>query len=433
MVFNIDTTKSIEAFEIAKKLMPGGVNSPVRAFQSVGMEPIFMSHGKGSNIYDIDGNRYIDYVLSWGPLIHGHADKEVSDALLEAIKRGTSFGLPTLQENKLATLISTRISSIEKIRMVNSGTEATMSAIRLARGFTGKDMIVKFDGNYHGHSDHLLVKAGSGIATFSLPDSLGVPIEITKHTISIPYNNIEVLKKIFDKYGSQIAAVIVEPFAGNMAGIPANPEFLQAIRSFTTKYGGLFILDEVMTGFRIDYHSAQGLYNIKPDLTCLGKIIGGGMPVGAYGGKKEIMNHIAAEGSIYQAGTLSGNPIAMVAGYTTINKLNHNSYTYIEALAERLIQGLSKVAHNNHIPLKTTKAGTMIGYAFIDHPLQNFNDAQKIDAEMFRRFYKEMLKEGILLPPSQYESIFISTAHSIHDIDRTIHAADVAFKRMSCN
>lgn len=279
MVFNIDTTKSIEAFEIAKKLMPGGgVNSPVRAFQLVGMEPIFISHGKGSKIYDIDGNRYIDYVLSWGgPLIHGHADKEVSDALLEAIYRGgTSFGLPTLLENKLATLISTRIPSIEKIRMVNSGTEATMSAIRLARGFTGKDMIVKFDGNYHGHSDHLLVKAGSGIATLGLPDSLGVPVEITKHTISIPYNNIEVLKKIFDKYGPQIAAVIVEPFAGNMAGIPANPEFLQAIRSFTTKYGGLFILDEVMTGFRIDYHSAQGLYNIKPDLTCLGKIIGGG-------------------------------------------------------------------------------------------------------------------------------------------------------------
>ncbi|WP_230874978.1 glutamate-1-semialdehyde 2,1-aminomutase [Lysinibacillus cavernae] len=426
----MNTKKSTEAFEIAKKLMPGGVNSPVRAFKSVGIDPIFISHGIGSKIYDIDGNSYIDYVLSWGPLIHGHADNEVSSALLEAINSGTSFGLPTLQENKLATLITNRIPSIEKIRMVNSGTEATMSAIRLARGFTGKNMIVKFEGNYHGHSDQLLVKAGSGIATFGLPDSPGVPLEITKNTLSIQYNNIEALNKIFAKFGSEIAAVIVEPFAGNMAGIPADPDFLQAIRFLTKKYGALFILDEVMTGFRIDYHSAQGLYNIQPDLTCLGKIIGGGMPVGAYGGRKEIMNLIAPEGTIYQAGTLSGNPIAMVAGYTTINKLNHDSYKYIEELSDRLIQGLSIVAHKNKISLKTTKAGTMIGFSFIDNPLQNFDDARKIDAELFRRFYIEMLKQGILLPPSQYESIFISTAHSINDIDRTINAADVAFKRI---
>ncbi|EON71876.1 glutamate-1-semialdehyde aminotransferase [Lysinibacillus sphaericus OT4b.31] len=410
--------------------MPGGVNSPVRAFKSVGIEPIFISHGIGSKIYDIDGNSYIDYVLSWGPLIHGHADKEVSSALLKAINSGTSFGLPTLQENKLAKLITTRIPSIEKIRMVNSGTEATMSAIRLARGFTGKNIIVKFDGNYHGHSDDLLVKAGSGIATLGLPDSPGVPLEITKNTLSVQYNNIEALNKIFEKFGSEIAAVIVEPFAGNMAGIPADPEFLQAIRLLTKKYGGIFILDEVMTGFRIDYHSAQGLYNIKPDLTCLGKIIGGGMPVGAYGGRKEIMNLIAPEGDIYQAGTLSGNPIAMVAGYTTINKLDHGSYKYIEELADRLIQGLSTVATKYNIPLQTTKAGTMIGFSFIENPLQNFDDTRKIDAEMFRRFYVEMLKQGILLPPSQYESIFISTAHSINDIDRTINAADVAFKRI---
>ncbi|MFY0519994.1 glutamate-1-semialdehyde 2,1-aminomutase [Lysinibacillus sp. UGB7] len=426
----MNTIKSTEAFKLANKLMPGGVNSPVRAFKSVGIEPIFISHGIGSKIYDIDGNSYIDYVLSWGPLIHGHADKEVSSALLKAINSGTSFGLPTLQENKLAKLITTRIPSIEKIRMVNSGTEATMSAIRLARGFTGKNIIVKFDGNYHGHSDDLLVKAGSGIATLGLPDSPGVPLEITKNTLSVQYNNIEALNKIFEKFGSEIAAVIVEPFAGNMAGIPADPEFLQAIRLLTKKYGGLFILDEVMTGFRIDYHSAQGLYNIKPDLTCLGKIIGGGMPVGAYGGRKEIMNLIAPEGDIYQAGTLSGNPIAMVAGYTTINKLDHGSYKYIEELADRLIQGLSTVATKYNIPLQTTKAGTMIGFSFIENPLQNFDDTRKIDAEMFRRFYVEMLKQGILLPPSQYESIFISTAHSINDIDRTINAADVAFKRI---
>ncbi|UDK96842.1 glutamate-1-semialdehyde 2,1-aminomutase [Lysinibacillus sphaericus] len=431
MVFKINTQQSTEAFEIAKQLMPGGVNSPVRAFKSVGIDPIFISHGIGSEIYDIDGNRYIDYILSWGPLIHGHADKDVASALLEAIKKGTSFGLPTLQENKLAQLITTRIPSIEKIRMVNSGTEATMSAIRLARGFTGKNIIVKFEGNYHGHSDHLLVKAGSGIATLGLPDCPGVPLEITKNTLSVPYNDIEALYSVFDTFGSEIAAVIVEPFAGNMAGIPADPEFLQAIRLFTTKYGALFILDEVMTGFRIDYHSAQGLYNIQPDLTCLGKIIGGGMPVGAYGGKKEIMNLIAPEGNIYQAGTLSGNPIAMVAGYTTINKLTSDSYNYIEELSDRLIQGLKTVARKSNIALMTTKAGTMIGLSFTDNPLQNFDDARKIDSEMFRRFYVEMLKQGILLPPSQYESIFLSTAHSIHDIDETIHAADVAFQRMS--
>lgn len=431
MVFKINTQQSTEAFEIAKQLMPGGVNSPVRAFKSVGIDPIFISHGIGSEIYDIDGNRYIDYILSWGPLIHGHADKDVASALLEAIKKGTSFGLPTLQENKLAQLITTRIPSIEKIRMVNSGTEATMSAIRLARGFTGKNIIVKFEGNYHGHSDHLLVKAGSGIATLGLPDCPGVPLEITKNTLSVPYNDIEALYSVFDTFGSEIAAVIVEPFAGNMAGIPADPEFLQAIRLFTTKYGALFILDGVMTGFRIDYHSAQGLYNIQPDLTCLGKIIGGGMPVGAYGGKKEIMNLIAPEGNIYQAGTLSGNPIAMVAGYTTINKLTSDSYNYIEELSDRLIQGLKTVARKSNIALMTTKAGTMIGLSFTDNPLQNFDDARKIDSEMFRRFYVEMLKQGILLPPSQYESIFLSTAHSIHDIDETIHAADVAFQRMS--
>lgn len=431
MVFKINTQQSTEAFEIAKQLMPGGVNSPVRAFKSVGIDPIFISHGIGSEIYDIDGNRYIDYILSWGPLIHGHADKDVASALLEAIKKGTSFGLPTLQENKLAQLITTRIPSIEKIRMVNSGTEATMSAIRLARGFTGKNIIVKFEGNYHGHSDHLLVKAGSGIATLGLPDCPGVPLEITKNTLSVPYNDIEALYSVFDTFGSEIAAVIVEPFAGNMAGIPADPEFLQAIRLFTTKYGALFILDEVMTGFRIDYHSAQGLYNIQPDLTCLGKIIGGGMPVGAYGGKKEIMNLIAPEGNIYQAGTLSGNPIAMVAGYTTINKLTSDSYNYIEELSDRLIQGLKTVARKSNIALMTTKAGTMIGLSFTDNPLQNFDDARKIDSEMFRRFYVEMLKQGILLPPSQYESIFLSTAHSIDDIDETIHAADVAFQRMS--
>ncbi|CAM4269980.1 glutamate-1-semialdehyde aminotransferase [Bacillus manliponensis] len=427
----MNNTKSIEAFKIAQKFIPGGVNSPVRAFKSIGTNPIFCSHGSGSKIYDIDGNEYIDYILSWGPLIHGHADKDISNALCEMIHDGTSFGLPTLQENKLAELIVERTPSIEKVRMVNSGTEATMSAIRLARGYTGRDIIIKFVGCYHGHSDHLLVKAGSGIATLGLPDSPGVPAEITKNTISIPFNSIEALHTIFHEMGAKVAAVIVEPFAGNMAGIPANPQFLETLRSLTKQHGALLIFDEVMTGFRIDYHSGQGLYNIIPDLTCLGKVVGGGLPVGAYGGKAEIMNLIAPEGNIYQAGTLSGNPLAMTAGYTSLNKLKHDSYLYIENLSSRLITGLSQMADLYHIPYTATKVGTMIGFSFTEGPLQNFDDAKKIDTNLFRQFYVEMLKQGILLPPSQYECLFISTAHSIKDIDKTIDAAEQAFKIIS--
>lgn len=427
----MNISRSLRAFEQAKSLMPGGVNSPVRSFKSIGIEPIFISHGSGSKIYDLDGNEYIDYVLSWGPLIHGHADEEIANALIEMIHSGTSFGLPTIQENQLAELMIKRVPSIEKVRMVNSGTEATMSAIRLARGYTGRKMIIKFAGCYHGHSDHLLVKAGSGIATLGLPDSPGIPDEITKNTISIPYNDIEALQDIFKTIGSTIAAVIVEPFAGNMAGIPAHPEFLRTLRYLTEKHGSLLIFDEVMTGFRIDYESGQGLYGITPDLTCLGKIIGGGLPVGAYGGKKEIMNLIAPEGTIYQAGTLSGNPLAMTAGFTALSKLKKSSYQYLETLSDRLINGLSKYAKKYSIPHTATKAGTMIGFSFTEGPLENFDDARKINTDLFRRFYVSMLKQGILLPPSQYECIFLSVVHSEEDIDQTIAAAEKAFRAMA--
>lgn len=427
----MNISRSLRAFEQAKCLMPGGVNSPVRSFKSIGIEPIFISHGSGSKIYDLDGNEYIDYVLSWGPLIHGHADEEIANALIEMIHSGTSFGLPTIQENQLAELMIKRVPSIEKVRMVNSGTEATMSAIRLARGYTGRKMIIKFAGCYHGHSDHLLVKAGSGIATLGLPDSPGIPAEITKNTISIPYNDIEALQDIFKTIGSTIAAVIVEPFAGNMAGIPAHPEFLRTLRYLTEKHGSLLIFDEVMTGFRIDYESGQGLYGITPYLTCLGKIIGGGLPVGAYGGKKEIMNLIAPEGTIYQAGTLSGNPLAMTAGFTALSKLKKSSYQYLETLSDRLINGLSKYAKKYSIPHTATKAGTMIGFSFTEGPLENFDDARKINTDLFRRFYVSMLKQGILLPPSQYECIFLSVVHSEEDIDQTIAAAEKAFRAMA--
>lgn len=429
----MNISRSLRAFEQAKCLMPGGVNSPVRSFKSIGIEPIFISHGSGSKIYDLDGNEYIDYVLSWGPLIHGHADEEIANALIEMIHSGTSFGLPTIQENQLAELMIKRVPSIEKVRMVNSGTEATMSAIRLARGYTGRKMIIKFAGCYHGHSDHLLVKAGSGIATLGLPDSPGIPAEITKNTISIPYNDIEAIQEIFQTIGSTIAAVIVEPFAGNMAGIPAHPEFLCTLRYLTEKHGSLLIFDEVMTGFRIDYESGQGLYGITPDLTCLGKIIGGGLPVGAYGGKKEIMNLIAPEGTIYQAGTLSGNPLAMTAGFTALSKLKKSSYQYLETLSDRLINGLSKYAKKYSIPHTATKAGTMIGFSFTEGPLENFDDARKINTDLFRRFYVSMLKQGILLPPSQYECIFLSVVHSEEDIDQTIAAAEKAFRAMAEN
>ncbi|WP_353422178.1 glutamate-1-semialdehyde 2,1-aminomutase [Staphylococcus simulans] len=423
--------KSIEAFKKAEQLMPGGVNSPVRAFKSVDMPAIFMDHGKGSKIYDIDGNEYIDYVLSWGPLILGHENKQVIDSLHKAVDKGTSFGASTLEEIKLAELVVDRVPSIEKVRMVSSGTEATQDTIRLARGYTGRDKIVKFEGCYHGHSDSLLIKAGSGVATLGLPDSPGVPEGTVKSTITVPYNDLDAIKQAFEMYGDDIAGVIVEPVAGNMGVVPPIEGFLQGLRDITNEYGSLLIFDEVMTGFRVGYNCAQGYFDVMPDLTCLGKVIGGGLPVGAFGGKAEIMDKIAPVGSIYQAGTLSGNPLAMTSGYETLSQLTPESYEYFNELGDILEEGLKKVAKKHNVPLTVNRAGSMIGYFLNEGPVTNFAQANQSDLKLFSEMYREMAKEGIFLPPSQFEGTFLSTAHTKEDIERTIEAFDKAFERVT--
>lgn len=423
--------KSIEAFKKAEKLMPGGVNSPVRAFKSVDMPAIFMDHGKGSKIYDIDGNEYIDYVLSWGPLILGHENKQVIDSLHKAADKGTSFGASTLEEIKLTELVVDRVPSIEKVRMVSSGTEATQDTIRLARGYTGRDKIVKFEGCYHGHSDSLLIKAGSGVATLGLPDSPGVPEGTAKSTITVPYNDLDAIKQAFEMYGDDIAGVIVEPVAGNMGVVPPIEGFLQGLRDITNEYGSLLIFDEVMTGFRVGYNCAQGYFDVMPDLTCLGKVIGGGLPVGAFGGKAEIMDKIAPVGSIYQAGTLSGNPLAMTSGYETLSQLTPESYEYFNELGDILEEGLKKVVKKHNVPLTVNRAGSMIGYFLNEGPVTNFAQANQSDLKLFSEMYREMAKEGVFLPPSQFEGTFLSTAHTKEDIERTIEAFDKAFERVT--
>lgn len=423
--------KSIEAFKKAEQLMPGGVNSPVRAFKSVDMPAIFMDHGKGSKIYDIDGNEYIDYVLSWGPLILGHENKQVIDSLHKAVDKGTSFGASTLEEIKLAELVIDRVPSIEKVRMVSSGTEATQDTIRLARGYTGRDKIVKFEGCYHGHSDSLLIKAGSGVATLGLPDSPGVPEGTAKSTITVPYNDLDAIKQAFEMYGDDIAGVIVEPVAGNMGVVPPIEGFLQGLRDITNEYGSLLIFDEVMTGFRVGYNCAQGYFDVMPDLTCLGKVIGGGLPVGAFGGKAEIMDKIAPVGSIYQAGTLSGNPLAMTSGYETLSQLTPESYEYFNELGDLLEEGLKKVAKKHNVPLTVNRAGSMIGYFLNEGPVTNFAQANQSDLKLFSEMYREMAKEGVFLPPSQFEGTFLSTAHTKEDIEKTIEAFDKAFERVT--
>ncbi|MCA0992537.1 glutamate-1-semialdehyde 2,1-aminomutase [Pseudalkalibacillus hwajinpoensis] len=425
---NYDRSK--EAFKEASKVMPGGVNSPVRAFKSVGMDPIFMEKGKGSKIYDIDQNEYIDYVLSYGPLILGHADEQVVNRLKEVTELGTSFGAPSQYETKLAELVIERVPSIEIVRMVNSGTEATMSALRLARGYTGRNKILKFEGCYHGHGDSLLIKAGSGVATLGLPDSPGVPEGIAKNTITVPYNDLESLRYAFQEFGDDIAGVIIEPVAGNMGVVPPQQGYLEEIRKITEDNGTLLIFDEVMTGFRVGYNCAQGYYNVTPDLTCLGKVIGGGLPVGAYGGKKEIMEQIAPSGPIYQAGTLSGNPLAMTAGYETLSQLTPESYQAFERKAERLGEGLSKAAAKYNIPHTVNRAGSMVGFFFTDEDVINFETASSSNLEHFTNYFKEMLAQGISLPPSQFEGMFLSTAHTEHDIDETIAAAEAAFSKL---
>ncbi|OFH82221.1 glutamate-1-semialdehyde 2,1-aminomutase [Listeria monocytogenes] len=421
-------SKSEKAFKEAKKVLPGGVNSPVRAFNSVDASPVFMDHGKGAYITDVDGNEYIDYVLSWGPLILGHADPAVVNAITKAALKGTSFGTPTEIETELAKLVIERVPSIEIVRMVSSGTEATMSAIRLARGYTKREKILKFEGSYHGHGDSLLIKAGSGVATLGLPDSPGVTKGLAADTITVPYNDIEGAKLAFEKYGEEIAAVIVEPVAGNMGVVPPIEGFLEGLRELTTKFGSLLIFDEVMTGFRVDYYSAQSYYVVTPDLTCLGKVIGGGLPVGAYGGKKEIMEQIAPAGSIYQAGTLSGNPLAMNAGFETVRQLTPQHYDVFRTLIKRMEEGLTEISARRQVPLSINKAGSMFGFFFTDQKVINFDTAKTSNLEFFRNYYREMLGQGIFLPPSQFEGVFISTMHTENEIDKTLEAFDTTCK-----
>ncbi|KIL44576.1 glutamate-1-semialdehyde 2,1-aminomutase [Jeotgalibacillus soli] len=423
--------KSKEAFKEAVELMPGGVNSPVRAFKSVNMNPIFMEKGKGSKIHDIDGNEYIDYVLSWGPLILGHAQDRVVSAIQQVAESGTSFGAPTTVENKLANLVIERVPSIEKIRMVSSGTEATMSALRLARGYTGRDKIVKFEGCYHGHGDSLLIKAGSGVATLGLPDSPGVPKSVAKNTITVPYNDLESIKYVFNEFGSDIAAVIVEPVAGNMGVVPPEPGFLEGLREVTEQNGTLLIFDEVMTGFRVGFNCAQGHLGVTPDLTCLGKVIGGGLPVGAFGGKAEIMDQIAPAGPIYQAGTLSGNPLAMTAGYETLSQLTPESYDHFVELGDLLEEGFTMLAKKYDIPHTVNRAGSMLGFFFTNERVTNFEKAKTSDLKLFSEFYRQMANYGVFLPPSQFEGWFLSTAHTKEDVEKTLHAVEASFKAIT--
>jgi glutamate-1-semialdehyde 2,1-aminomutase len=419
--------KSIEAFKEAVGLMPGGVNSPVRAFKSVKMDPIFMARGKGSKIYDIDGNEYIDYVLSWGPLILGHTNDRVVEAIKKVAELGTSFGAPSLIENELAKLVIERVPSVEIIRMVSSGTEATMSALRLARGFTGRDKIVKFEGSYHGHGDSLLIKAGSGVATLGLPDSPGVPEGVAKNTITVPYNDLDSLKVAFEQFGEDIAAIIVEPVAGNMGVVPPLPGFLEGLRDITTQYGSLLIFDEVMTGFRVGYNCAQGYYGVTPDLTCLGKVIGGGLPVGAYGGRADIMSQIAPSGPIYQAGTLSGNPLAMSAGLATLSQLTPEDYVEFERKADILEKGIKAAAEKYEIPHTVNRAGSMVGFFFTNEHVYNYEKAKTSNLDYFTTYYREMANQGVFLPPSQFEGLFLSTAHSEEDIQKTVEAIEKSF------
>jgi len=417
-------TKSENLFQEAQNLIPGGVNSPVRACGSVGGQPIFIERGNTSKIYDVDGNQYIDYVLSWGPLILGHRPACVIDALKKALEIGTSFGAPTFLETKLARLVIDMVPSMEMVRMVNSGTEATMSAIRLARGYTGRDMIIKFDGCYHGHADTLLVAAGSGVATLGIPGSPGVPESVISNTISLNFNDIEGFIKFMDEKGDQVAGVIVEPVAGNMGMVAPVEGFLEILREYTLKVGAVLIFDEVMTGFRVAKGSAQGLFGITPDLSCFGKVIGGGLPVGAYGGGKEIMENIAPVGKVYQAGTLSGNPLAMAAGIATLTELQKKGvYEALDSKTQKLMAGLQSAADDAKIPFKTNHLGSMAGFFFTSENVYNFDDAKKCDLDRFAKFYRIMLDKGVYLAPSQFEACFVSYAHSDEDIDQTIAAA----------
>ncbi|KAK9748294.1 hypothetical protein RND81_02G048200 [Saponaria officinalis] len=425
------THKSQEAFTIAKELMPGGVNSPVRAFKSVGGQPIVIDSVKGSRMWDIDGNEYIDYVGSWGPAIIGHADDEVLAALAETMKKGTSFGAPCLLENTLAQMVISAVPSIEMVRFVNSGTEACMGVLRLARAFTGRQKILKFEGCYHGHADPFLVKAGSGVATLGLPDSPGVPKAATEDTLTSPYNDLETVKSIFEANKGEIAAIILEPVVGNSGFIPPNPGFLEALREITKENGSLLIFDEVMTGFRLAYGGAQEYFKVTPDLTTLGKIIGGGLPVGAYGGRRDIMEMVAPAGPMYQAGTLSGNPLAMTAGIHTLKRLMQpGSYEHLEKITSEVTRGIIDAGKKAGHDICGGHISGMFGFFFTGGPVYNFGDAKKSDVAKFGRFYRKMLEEGVYFAPSQFEAGFTSLAHTDDDIQQTIAAAEKVFREI---
>ena len=425
-------SKSEQLFEKAQKVIPGGVNSPVRAFKGVGGTPVFIEKAEGAYITDSDGKRYIDYVGSWGPMVLGHNHPAIIDAVLKAVPNGLSFGAPTESEITLAELVCQLVPSIELVRMVSSGTEATMSAIRLARGYTGRDKIIKFEGCYHGHSDSLLVKAGSGALTLGQPSGPGVPADFAKHTLTCTYNDLDSVREAFEQYPNEIACLIVEPVAGNMNCIPPKADFLQGLRELCTQYGTVFIIDEVMTGFRVALGGAQAYYGVTPDLTTLGKIIGGGMPVGAFGGKKEIMEFIAPTGPVYQAGTLSGNPIAMAAGLACLTELSKaGNEEKLAAQTKTLAEGFKALADKHGVPLTVQYVGGMFGLFFTEQAeINNFQEVMKCDAAKFNRFFHLMLEEGVYLAPSAFEAGFMSLAHSEADIQATLEAADRAFAKL---
>jgi glutamate-1-semialdehyde 2,1-aminomutase len=425
------TTRSKKLFEAAQQVIPGGVNSPVRAFRSVGGQPLFVKRAKGARLYDVDGNSFIDYVLSWGPMILGHAPPPVVQAIARAAANGTSYGAPTELEVCLAQMISEAIPSMEQVRLVSSGTEAVMSAIRVARAYTKRDAVLKFEGCYHGHSDYLLARAGSGLATFGIPDSPGVPSDFTRHTFTAPYNDVKTVQQMIRSHHRNLACIIVEPIAGNMGVVPPGNDFLPALRELTRTHGILLIFDEVITGFRVAYGGAQLLYEVSPDLTCLGKISGGGLPVGAYGGTREIMQWIAPAGPVYQAGTLSGNPLAVTAGIETLKRLKApRAYKRLDERAAALAEGLGAAARKAGVSLTQTRVGSMLGAFFTKGPVVDYASAKQSNTQAYATFFHRMLEEGVYFAPSQFEAAFLSTAHTAQDIEQTVAAARTAFRSL---
>jgi len=427
----LESSKSLSAWQKSQQYIPGGVNSPVRNFSKVGGHPRFIERGNGSKVYDIDGNEYIDYVASWGPLILGHAHPEIVDAVSAAASHGTSFGAPTTLETELAGIIVNAVPSIEQVRLVNSGTEATMSAIRLARGYTGRDKIIKIDGCYHGHVDYLLAKAGSGVATFGLSDSGGVPEDFARNTLTVPFNNPEAVKTTINANPDEIACLILEPIMGNMGIIPPRDGYLNELRKITEQHGIVLIFDEVITGFRIAYGGAQSFYNVTPDMTCLGKVIGGGLPVGAYGGKREIMQCVAPEGDVYQAGTLSGNPLAVTAGITTLNKLSEPGvYEQLETNASALANGLAEATNKHGIDAWHSRVGSMLMLYFTSETVTDGDGARTADTERYQKYFWGLMESGVYVAPSQFEAGFVSLVHSGEDINTTVHAASEVISKL---